>query len=70
MLLYIIVVGILTFINPILGAVGVFACVGFHILKSILFGDKNDKKDERKKQDDAPHTEYDEFDWWQDNQGL
>lgn len=22
------------------------------------------------KKDDVPHTEYDEFDWWQDNQGL
>ena len=22
------------------------------------------------KHDDVPYTEYDEFDWWQDNQGL
>jgi hypothetical protein len=24
----------------------------------------------KEKQDDATHTEYCEFDWWQDNQGL
>lgn len=67
MLLYIIIVGILVFINPILGAVGVFACVGIHILKSVAFGGR---KKESEKRDDVPQTECDEFDWWQDNQGL
>lgn len=67
MLLYIIIIGILVFINPILGAVGVFACLGIHILKSVIFGSRKKKL---KKHDNIPHTEYDEFDWWQDNQGL
>ena len=26
--------------------------------------------DEKKPKDDVPRTEYDEFDWWQDNQGF
>lgn len=67
MLLYIIIIGILVFINPILGPVGVFLCLGIHILKDILFGEG---KKEHEKHDNTPYTEYDEFDRWQDNQGL
>lgn len=67
MLLYTIIIGVLVFINPILGAVGAFACIGIHILISSLSNDKNNKD---QKKDDVPYTEYDEFDIWQDNQGL
>ena len=28
------------------------------------------QKGENIKNDDISHTKYDEFDWWQDNQGL
>ena len=44
-------------------------CAAYLILKAVLqekFGDKSDGKDDC----DAPFTEYDEFDWWQDNRGL
>lgn len=67
MLLYIIIIAVLVFINPVLGAVGVFLCLVIQFLKDIVFG--NSDKGENK-HDDVPHTEYDEFDWWQDNQGL
>lgn len=68
MLLSIIIISVLVFINPILGVLGVYLCLGLFILKSVIFGDKDDKKN--RKHDDTPYTEYDEFDRWQDNQGF
>lgn len=59
MLFYIFLEAILVFINPVLGAIGVPVCVLIHIIKTAIFGEKKPTK-----------HEYDEFDYWQDNQGL
>lgn len=67
MVLYMLIVGILTLVNPILGVVGVFLCVGIHILIAFIFGDEGPKHQPRNK---TSYEEYDEFDCWQDNQGL
>ncbi len=66
MLIYIIITAILVSINPALGVVSVFLCLGIHILKSVIFD--NEKNDTNNKSDSD--IEFDEFDWWQDNQGL
>lgn len=65
-LLYIIIVAILVFKNPILGVPGVALCIGIHVLKSIVFDGENDAE----KQNGKKEPEYDEFDCWQDDQGF
>ena len=69
MILCIIAVVVLYLINPVLGWIGVPVCVGLYALTHLPSKDKKqsgDNKDDRNC--DAPFTEYDEFDWWQDNQ--
>ena len=59
MLLYILIEIILVALNPILGLIGVPLCLILNIVKTAIVGEK--KQEERK---------WDEFDCWQDNQGL
>ncbi len=43
-------------------------CIPIGIIKAFLESDS--QRTSHSGRDDVPRTEYDEFDWWQDNQGL
>ena len=58
-LLYILIIAILVFINPILGAVGVFICLGIHILKSVL--SNNGEKEMRNRKKRSDDVEFEEI---------
>ena len=47
------------------GVIAVLLIVLWKILTGIV-----DEEEKKKPPEDTPQTEYDEFDWWQDNQGL
>lgn len=47
------------------GVIAVLLIVLWKILTGIA-----DEEKKKKPPEDTPQTEYDEFDWWQDNQGL
>ena len=65
MLFTITVVSLLVFRAPGIAWLSVPICLVYLIIKS-EFKDKSGTG----RKDDAPITEYDDFDWWQDNQGL
>ncbi len=68
MIFTIIVVGLFVFKAPDYAWLSVPICFFYLVLKhTIKDRIASDRKD---KHDDVPYTEYDEFDWWQDNQGL
>lgn len=51
--------------------IGIIICLPFTIISAFVDDGKDKSKDEKqKKKDDVPYTEYDEFDWWQDDQGF
>lgn len=69
MLVTIIIVGLFVFKAPDYVWLSIPICFAYLFLKSAIkagAGHKNNKRSH----DDCPQTEYDEFDWWQDNQGL
>ena len=55
------VIGVLKLVITIL-------CIPIGIIKALL--GSGSPRTSHSGCDDVPHTEYDEFDWWQDNQGL
>lgn len=63
---FIIVFVILIVIDPPLGIAGLSLYLVLHILTVALSGDKNNSEENNGKKE----PEYDEFDFWQDNQGF
>lgn len=55
------VIGVLKLVITIL-------CIPIGIIKALL--GSGSPRTSHSGHDDVPRTEYDEFDWWQDNQGL
>lgn len=59
-----IVVGLFVFFAPAFVWLSIPICFAYFFLKSAI------KIEAVQSKTDCPETEYDEFDWWQDNRGL
>lgn len=62
MIFTIVVVSLFVFFAPAFVWLSIPICLAYHILKSSLKEAANQEK--------PSVDEWDEFDWWQDNQGL
>ncbi len=69
MLVTIIIVSLFVFKAPDYVWLSVPICFAYLVLKS-KFKARMKRNNDSQLHDDCPQTEYDEFDWWQDNQGL
>ena len=64
MIITLIIVSFFVFVLPSLALLSIPICLVYLIVKSIIKEQlKSDKKEDKEPQ-------WDEFDWWQDNQGL
>ena len=67
-IIVIIIVGLFVFFLPGWGWLSLPIGLGILILKEVIT--KAVREEQNKPSGDSPKAEYDEFDWWQDNQGL
>lgn len=58
MLIYFIIEAVLVSVHPILGLIGIPACLLCHIIKTTVCKEEEETK-----------SKWDEFDYWQDDQG-